>query len=73
MAVFSEYIRHEWDESQNHRKVTMKQMRDEFNKMDQDGNGQISREEFRLLADRIYEESLRVERDEMARLGKEGK
>ena len=69
---FTEYVRHEWDESQNNRKVTMKQMRDEFNEMDKDKNGEISREEFRHLAETVYEKSVALEKEELARRGREG-
>eukprot|EP00095_Tigriopus_kingsejongensis_P005112 maker-scaffold161_size295871-snap-gene-1.35 protein:Tk05112 transcript:maker-scaffold161_size295871-snap-gene-1.35-mRNA-1 annotation:"polcalcin jun" len=64
--TFSEFIRHEWsrneclDPHSRGAKATqatdLKVLRREFHKLDLDGNGKISEEEFRAMVARFYDE-----------------
>lgn len=48
----AEFIRHAWTGDSSAQATSLKKLRSEFAKLDLDGDGRISRDEFRAMAER---------------------
>ena len=53
---FSEYVRKVWGESEVTQEMppTLRQLRRQFKRQDQNGDGKISRQEFEMMAEKCY-------------------